>query len=166
MPSSPISGVLGCVFVPLQAVDMTILRFSQAHPDIPPPAYAHPGDSGFDIRAAVPREGVWVTDAQVTDIPTGLRFEIPEGFELQIRPRSGLSASIIIANAPGTIDSGYRGELMVRLLAHPGRNLIVDRGMRIAQAVLAPVYRAELTLVDAVDGDTARGEGRFGSTGV
>ena len=83
---------------------MTLLRYSQEHDDIEPPSYAHPGDAGFDLRAAVPEDGVWIDPDSVVDLPTGLRFEIPEGYELQIRPRSGLSKSIRILNAPGTVD--------------------------------------------------------------
>lgn len=145
---------------------MTLLRYSQAHPDLDPPAYAHPGDAGFDLRAAVGANGIWVVDHRIDDIPTGLRFEIPEGFELQIRPRSGLSRYLSIVNAPGTVDSGYRGEVCIRLTAQPGQVFHLTRGTRIAQAVLAPVIRADLRPVDMIDCDTARGEGKFGSTGT
>lgn len=143
-----------------------LLRFSQAHDDLPLPAYAHDDDAGFDICAAVPREGVYVTAHNWMDIPTGLRFEVPKGFELQIRPRSGLSAHIRILNAPGTIDSGYRGELKIRVSAQPWETYHVKRGERIAQAVLTPVYQAVFVRVDDVSSDTPRGEGGFGSTGT
>lgn len=147
-------------------IQMTLLRFSQAHDDIEPPSYAHGGDAGFDIRAAVSEYGLHMDAYMVYDIPTGLRFEIPEGFELQIRPRSGMSKQIVILNAPGTIDEGYRGELFVRASARLGQLPFIYRGMRIAQAVLAPVYRADLQRVAEISIETARGEGGFGSTGA
>lgn len=145
---------------------MTLLRFTLDHDDIEPPSYAHEGDAGFDIRAAVPEWGVHLDAYMTYDIPTGLRFEIPEGYELQIRPRSGMSKQIVILNSPGTIDAGYRGELMVRISARLGQLPFIHRGMRIAQAVLAPVYRAQLERTDEIACDTARGEGGFGSTGA
>jgi len=144
---------------------MTLLRYSQAHDDLESPSYAHPGDAGFDIRAAVPQDGLLIDDHDVVDIPTGLRFEIPDGYEIQIRPRSGVSKYLRILNAPGTVDCGYRGELFVRVLAQPGTDYTVKRGDKIAQAVLAPVYRAILEQIPEVSCDTARGEGGFGSTG-
>lgn len=142
------------------------LRFSQEFDDIETPAYAHEGDAGFDLRAAVPPEGVLIYPNQAFDVPTGLRFDIPDGWELQIRPRSGLSSQITILNSPGTVDSGYRGEIKVRIAARPGVLFPLNRGDRIAQAVLAPVYRANLEQVDDISCNTARGEGGFGSTGV
>lgn len=144
---------------------MTLLSYSKAHDDIESPSYAHPGDSGFDIRAAVPKDGLFVDDHDVVDVPTGLRFAIPEGYELQIRPRSGLSKFLRILNAPGTVDSGYRGEIFVRVLAQPGTEYVINRGDKIAQAVLAPVYRALLEELSEIPTNTARGEGGFGSTG-
>lgn len=144
---------------------MTLLRFSQEHDDLEPPSYAHESDAGFDVRAAIHKDGLWVSADRVVDVPTGLRFEIPDGYELQIRPRSGLSEHIRILNAPGTIDAGYRGEIIVRIAAQPWTAYHLKRGERIAQAVLAPVYRALFEKVPYVSSDTARGEGRFGSTG-
>lgn len=145
---------------------MIPLRFTLEHDDIDPPSYAHEGDAGFDIRAAVPEYGVHLHYQTILDVPTGLRFEIPEGYELQIRPRSGMSKQITILNAPGTIDSGYRGELFIRVSGRPGQLAFISRGMRIAQAVLAPVYRADLQRTDEISRDTTRGEGKFGSTGA
>lgn len=144
---------------------MTLLRFSQEHDDIELPSYAHHGDAGFDLRAAVPADGLWIGPNGVVDIPTGLRFEIPDGYEIQIRPRSGLSKSLRILNSPGTVDYGYRGEVMIRVAAQPWTTVHIKRGDRIAQAVLAPVYRAILERIPEVSNDTARGEGGFGSTG-
>ena len=131
------------------------------------PVYATSGAAAFDIKC---RDNVtldWLRGAQL--IRTGLRMEIPEGYELQIRPRSGLAKKgLIILNSPGTIDSDYRGEIMV--LAKLGREnkngkLAFLRGDRIAQCVLAPVTRALFHYVEELD-DTDRGIGGFGSTGV
>lgn len=144
---------------------LLILRYSQEFPDIDPPAYAHIGDAGFDLRAAVPEEGLLVDEFGVFDVPTGLRFDLPHGWELQIRPRSGLSKYLTVVNAPGTIDSAFRGEVKVRISARPGVSYTIQRGERIAQAVLAPIYRAGLIQVAEITSDTERGEGGFGSTG-
>jgi dUTP pyrophosphatase len=100
-------------------------------------------------------------------VPTGLKLAIPDGYELQVRPRSGLALKhgLTVANAPGTIDSDYRGELMV-LLANLGpAPVTITRGMRIAQLVVAPVVRGRWVVVDEVAADTVRGSGGFGSTG-
>lgn len=145
---------------------MIPLRFTLEHDDIDPPSYAHEGDAGFDIRAALPESGAFLTETTVLDVPTGLRFEIPDGYELQIRPRSGMSRQVTILNAPGTVDAGYRGELFIRISARPGKVVLITRGMRVAQAVLAPVYRADLQRTTEISCDTTRGEGKFGSTGV
>lgn len=135
---------------------------------LPAPAYAHPSDAGFDVRAAIP-------DGELLDlgpndraaIPTGLRFAIPEGYELQVRSRSGLSLNyaLIVLNAPGTVDAGYTGELKV-ILANLGAEAVaVVRGDRIAQVVMAPVTRADLAQIDSVDAGE-RGDAGFGSTGT
>lgn len=132
------------------------------------PAYAHPGDAGCDLCAALPgNEVIW--PGQVKAIPTGIRMAVPEGFEMQIRSRSGLSLkNLVVANSPGTIDAGFRGEVRV-ILRHAGKTedgpITIEPGMRIAQAVFAPVFRVVFERVDSLD-DTARGEGGFGSTGV
>jgi dUTP pyrophosphatase len=129
------------------------------------PAYATAGAAGMDLLAAV--------DAPVTLppggralIPTGFAMALPEGFELQIRPRSGLALKhgIVLPNAPGTIDEDYRGEVQVIMMNTGTEAFIVTRGMRIAQAVLAPVWRAAWIEVENLD-NTARGTGGFGSTG-
>ena len=129
------------------------------------PAYATTGAAGMDLLAAV-AEPVTVAPRARALIPTGLRVAIPEGHELQIRPRSGLALKngITLPNTPGTIDSDYRGELGVILLNTSDTPFVVERGMRIAQAVLAPVLRVEWLEVEELD-DTARGAGGFGSTG-
>jgi dUTP pyrophosphatase len=99
-------------------------------------------------------------------VPTGLAVAVPAGYELQVRPRSGLALKhgITCVNAPGTIDSDYRGEIKVILGNTGDENFLISRGDRIAQLVLAPVTRAEVTLVESLD-DTTRGDGGFGSTG-
>ena len=133
---------------------------------LPLPAYATAGAAGMDLLAAV-REAVTVPPGGRALIPTGLMLALPPGHELQIRPRSGLALrhGIVLPNSPGTIDEDYRGELQVIVLNAGDTPFIVERGMRIAQAVLAPVLRAEWEEVADLDG-TARGTGGFGSTGT
>ena len=133
--------------------------------DLPLPDYATAGAAAMDLLAAVTEPvTVWIGDRVL--IPTGLRVALPPRHELQIRPRSGLAFrhGITVANAPGTIDEDYRGEVMVILLNAGDAQFIVTRGMRIAQAVLAPVVRAVWDEVSELD-ETARGDGGFGSTG-
>ncbi len=133
---------------------------------LPLPGYATAGSSGMDLLAAVNRE-VTLSPGEVRAIPTGLIFEIPAGMEIQIRPRSGLALkhSITCLNSPGTIDADYRGEVKI-ILANLGKMPFhIGRGMRIAQAVLMPVFQAVLTPVDGLT-ETGRGDGGFGSTGV
>lgn len=130
------------------------------------PFYATQGAAGMDIRALLD-EPVTLEPGQVQCIPTGLRVAIPEGFELQIRPRSGLSlkSQVIPLNTPGTIDSDYRGEVKV-ILANLGKSSFeVTNGMRVAQMVAAPYYQVQWNRVDALD-ETRRGEHGFGGTGI
>jgi dUTP pyrophosphatase len=129
------------------------------------PAYATAGAAGMDILAAV-SDPVTIPPAGRALIPTGFAIALPPGFELQIRPRSGLALKhgIVLPNSPGTIDEDYRGEVQIIVLNGSGEHFTVTRGMRIAQAVLAPVYRAAWTETETLN-DTARGAGGFGSTG-
>ncbi len=130
------------------------------------PAYATAGAAGMDVVAAVDRD-LTLAPGERAAVPTGLRLAIPDGYEVQVRPRSGLALKhgLTVANAPGTIDSDYRGELQV-LLANLGLAAVtITRGMRIAQLVVAPVVRGRWAVVDAVAADTVRGAGGFGSTG-
>jgi dUTP pyrophosphatase len=129
------------------------------------PAYATDGAAGMDLLAAV-HDPVRIRPARRVLIPTGFCIALPTGFELQIRPRSGLAIKhgVVLPNAPGTIDEDYRGEVQVILLNASDEDFVVTRGMRIAQAVVAPVFHAVWTEVDSLD-DTARGAGGFGSTG-
>ena len=130
------------------------------------PAYATDGAAGMDIQAALETETV-LTPGQLMAVPTGLAMAIPQGFEIQVRPRSGLALrhGLTIANAPGTIDSDYRGEVKIMLINLGQDDVTITRGMRIAQLVVAPVSRALLQVVDSLD-STDRGSGGFGSTGV
>jgi len=129
------------------------------------PHYATAGAAGMDILAAVDKP-VRIAPAGRVLIPCGFCIALPTGFELQIRPRSGLALKhgIVLPNSPGTIDEDYRGEVQVILLNASEEYFLVTRGMRIAQAVLAPVLRATWTEVEELDA-TARGAGGFGSTG-
>ncbi len=133
--------------------------------DLPLPTYATAGAAGMDLLAAVAAP-VTVTPGGRALIPTGLAIALPPGHELQIRPRSGLALrhGIVVANSPGTIDEDYRGELQVILLNAGDAPFTVERGMRVAQAVLAPVVRAAWAEVVVLD-ETGRGAGGFGSTG-
>ncbi len=131
------------------------------------PAYETLGAAGMDVRAAVAEDApIVLAPGQRAMVPTGLSVAIPEGFEIQMRPRSGLAAKhgLTCLNAPGTIDSDYRGELKVILINHGAEAFTVARGERIGQMVLAAVTRIVWDEVDSLD-DTARGTGGFGSTG-
>jgi dUTP pyrophosphatase len=130
------------------------------------PAYATEGAAALDLLAAL-TEPVTIAPGARALIPTGLRVALPPGHELQIRPRSGLALKhgITLPNTPGTIDEDYRGEIKVILLNAGDAPFTVERGMRIAQAVLAPVLRIEWREVDALDASTRDGGG-FGSTGI
>ncbi len=133
--------------------------------NLPLPTYATAGAAGMDLLAAVDAPVVVQPLARAL-IPTGLSIALPPGHELQIRPRSGLALrhGIVLPNSPGTIDEDYRGELQIILLNMGSEPFAVERGMRIAQAVLAPVVRACWVEVDDLDA-TARSAGGFGSTG-
>jgi dUTP pyrophosphatase len=130
------------------------------------PDYATAGAAGMDVLAAV-EAPVSIAPGKRALIPTGFAIALPPGFELQIRPRSGLALKhgIVLPNSPGTIDEDYRGEVGIILLNASEEHFLITRGMRIAQAVLAPVFRAAWVEVEDLD-QTARGAGGFGSTGV
>lgn len=131
--------------------------------DLDLPAYATNGAAGMDVVSA---EDVTIQPAGRHAVATGLAVAIPQGYEIQVRPRSGLALKhgITVPNTPGTIDSDYRGELKVILINHGSEPFAISRGDRVAQLVLAPVTRATWMEVDELD-ETARGEGGFGSTG-
>jgi len=131
------------------------------------PAYETLGAAGMDVRAALPETDPMVlTPGQRAMVPTGLSVAIPQGYEIQMRPRSGLAAKhgITCLNTPGTIDSDYRGELKVILINHGTDAFTIARGERIGQMVLAPVTRIVWHEVESLD-ETERGAGGFGSTG-
>lgn len=129
------------------------------------PAYATDGAAGMDVVAALDLPVTLAPGTRMA-VPTGLCLAIPHGFEVQVRPRSGLALKhgLTVANAPGTIDSDYRGEVMVLLVNLGDAPVLIERGQRIAQLVVAPVTRGVLVKVDTLN-DTARGAGGFGSTG-
>jgi dUTP pyrophosphatase len=133
---------------------------------LPLPSYATAGAAGADLCAAVASELV-LDPGERTAVPTGLMLEIPEGYEGQVRPRSGLAikTGLTIVNAPGTIDSDYRGELKVLLINLGSESVSIVRGDRIAQLLIAPVTRSAFIETDGVSA-SERGEGGFGSTGV
>ncbi len=133
--------------------------------DLPMPSYATLGAAAFDVCAAVTDE-IIIAPGKRALIPTGLHFEIPEGYEIQVRPRSGLALKngITFPNSPGTIDSDYRGELKIIMQNLGEEPFTVKRGDRIAQLVLAPVIRADFQVVQELT-ETQRSHGGFGSTG-
>ena len=132
------------------------------------PAYETPGSAGMDVRAAVPEgQPVSIRPGKRALIPTGFIFEIPPGYEVQVRPRSGLAFKngITCLNTPGTIDCDYRGEVQVLLINHGQAPFVIKRGDRIAQMVVAPVTQIAWTIVEQLD-QTERGSGGYGSTGI
>ena len=134
--------------------------------DLALPSYATEGAVGIDIAAAV-NKPTYLQPGKTMAIPTGFAMELPAGYEAQIRPRSGLALKhgITVANAPGTIDSDYRGEIAVILLNNGKKSFTIKRGMRIAQMVIAEVTIITPIEVDDLD-ETKRAAGRFGSTGL
>ena len=143
-------------------VSVRIKRLPHGH-GLDLPAYATSGSAGMDVLSA---ESVTIRPGQRHAVATGLSVAIPQGYEIQVRPRSGLAFKhgISVPNTPGTIDSDYRGELKVILINHGSDDFPIARGDRIAQLVLAPVTQAAWEEVEELD-ETARGEGGFGSTG-
>jgi len=142
---------------------MTV-KVLRTDPEAQLPAYAHPGDAGMDVRSI---ENVTLSPGARALVRTGLVLELPPDAEAQVRPRSGLALKhgVTVLNTPGTIDAGYRGEVGVILVNLGSEPFAVEKGMKIAQLVVAPVARAEIVEVAAVDA-TDRGAGGFGSTGV
>ena len=135
--------------------------------DLPLPEYESAQAAGMDLRAAIEDDGQ-LTGAPGARclVPTGLAIALPAGFEAQVRPRSGLALKhgITVLNSPGTIDADYRGELMVPLVNHGDEPFRIERGMRIAQMIVAPVVQVAVEVVSVLSG-TDRGRGGFGSTG-
>jgi dUTP pyrophosphatase len=141
-----------------------VIPIRRLDPDLPLPAYAHPGDAGADLVAA---EDAELAPGARAAVRTGIAVAIPQGYVGLVHPRSGLAArlGVTVLNAPGTVDAGYRGEVLVILVNHDREQTVkISRGDRIAQLVVQRVERAEFQVVDELD-DTARGAGGTGSTG-
>ena len=140
------------------------LRFRKVHPDAVLPSYAHPSDAGMDVRSV---EGLTIAPGKRALVHTGLVMLLPPKYEAQVRPRSGLAlkSGVTVLNTPGTIDSGYRGEVGVILANFGDTDFQVKKGDKIAQIVIAPVTQPEIVETDFID-ETDRGTGGFGSTGA
>lgn len=140
------------------------LRFKRIHPDAVLPAYAHQSDAGMDVRSVA---DVVIPPGGRALVPTGLVAVIPPMHELQVRPRSGLALKhgVTVLNTPGTVDSGYRGEIGVILANFGDKDFAVAKGDKVAQLVFAPVVQPEIVETDTID-ETDRGAGGFGSTGA
>jgi dUTP pyrophosphatase len=148
-------------------VDLEILKMDER---VETPFYATKASAGFDLKAFIPEQGEIILKAGSRDkIPTGLKMVIPQGFEVQIRPRSGLAFKhgISLTNTPGTIDSDYRGELQILIINHGDEDFVIKHGERVAQAVIAPVWQANFKEISELpdESDNDRGSGGFGSTG-
>ena len=146
-------------------MNMIPFQFKRLSPLATVPHYQTEHAAGMDLHAAL-EDSVEIFSGDIELIPCGFAMSIPEGFEAQVRPRSGLSTrhGISLPNAPGTIDSDYRGEVKVPLINLGRDSFTVEPGMRIAQMVICPIYRAQIEEVSELS-DTARGQGGFGSTG-
>ncbi len=155
----------------MSAPEIAVMPLGHFDLELPLPAYETAGAAGMDLRASLQPDdrasGIKLPSQGRVLVPTGLAMAIPPGFEGQIRPRSGLAArhGITQLNTPGTVDSDYRGEVMVLLVNLGSETFVIRHGERIAQMVVAPVMQARLAWADALP-DTARGAGGFGSTGA
>jgi dUTP pyrophosphatase len=155
----------------VSAVAVRLRRLPGADPDLPLPAYETAGSVGMDVRANLPEAsratGIELAPGARALVPTGLTVALPEGYEIQLRPRSGLALreGITLLNTPGTIDSDYRGEVGVVLVNLSSQPMTIEHGMRIAQMVLAPVVRIDWVETEALE-QSPRGTGGFGSTGT
>ena len=149
----------------MENINIKIKRISKEFKDIPLPEYATEGSAGMDIRAAI-SEPVIVKMGEIVIVPTNLSVEIPQGYEIQVRPRSGLAAKhgIGILNSPGTIDSDYRGEIKIILINFGKEDFTVLKGERVAQLIVSRVFRADLIEEKSLN-KSKRGTGGFGHTG-
>jgi dUTP pyrophosphatase len=140
------------------------VQMTRIHPDAIVPHYVHPGDSGMDVYSI---EDLTIAPGETAFVHTGLKIAVPEGYEAQMRPKSGLALknSVTLLNSPGTVDSGYRGELCVIMINHGREPFQVKKHTKIAQMVICPVVHADVVEVLSLD-ETVRGEGGFGSTGL
>jgi dUTP pyrophosphatase len=146
-------------------VEIKIKKLNPEFDDIPVPSYATSGSAGMDVRAAV-KDEIIVESNSISLVPTNLSAEIPKGYEIQVRPRSGLAANhgIGILNSPGTIDSDYRGEIKIIMINLGKEKFTIKRGDRIAQLVVSKVFTANLIQADDLN-HSKRGKGGFGHTG-
>ena len=149
----------------MKKIDLLIKRISESYKNVPLPKYATEGSSGMDVRAAIENPLV-LPAGKVALVATNLSVEIPLGYEIQVRPRSGLAAKngIGVLNSPGTIDSDYRGEVKIILFNFGSEDFVINSGDRIAQLVIAEVIQAKIIESDNLN-DSERGEGGFGHTG-
>ena len=149
----------------MAVITLPVKRLPNAK-NLPLPSYATPLSSGMDLYAAITSPRM-LHPHQSELIPTGISMAMPDGMEAQVRSRSGLAAKngIFVLNSPGTIDADYRGEISVLLFNASDKVFLIERGMKIAQLVIAPVFRVNWAELDAL-GDSERGAGGFGSTGV
>tara|TARA_A100000164_G_scaffold173254_1_gene153860 strand:+ start:31 stop:483 length:453 start_codon:yes stop_codon:yes gene_type:complete len=143
------------------------IKIKSINNDISIPSYETSSSAGLDLRAYLPEGSIGLSPKETKLIGTGLYFEIPEGFEVQIRPRSGLALKkgVSVLNSPGTIDADYRGEIKILLINHGSEPFIVEHEMRIAQMIVARYERIEFEVVKSLS-DSKRGSGGFGSTGT
>ncbi len=147
----------------MEQLQINIIKIS-GHEDLPLPRYMSAQAAGMDIFAAVPTDDL-IAPGQRKKIPTGIAIALPEGYEAQIRPRSGLALhhGITLLNSPGTIDADYRGEIALIIINHSDVPFVVQRGMRLAQMVIQKVFQAKWNEVSQLN-DTSRGAGGFGHT--
>ena len=145
---------------------MTKILIKRLSKEVPLPKYETSGSSGMDLAANI-NANIEISPGKTAIVPTGLALSIPKGFEVQIRPRSGLAANqkISVLNTPGTIDADYRGEIKVILINLGQESFKVEKGLRVAQMVVCPIVQAQLKEVDDLS-ETERGKGGFGSTGT
>ena len=149
-----------------EKISVKFKRISNEFNDVPLPSYTTSGASGMDIRAAL-KEDLIIKKSEVVLVPTNISVQIPEGFEIQVRPRSGLAAKygMGILNSPGTIDADYRGEVKIIMMNFGKEDFKISCGDRIAQLVLSKVYFADLSEADELE-ESKRGDGGFGHTGI
>jgi dUTP pyrophosphatase len=156
-----------CIGEEAMTIEVRVIRLAHGQ-DLALPEYQSSAAAGLDLVAAIPRNARLVLEPGGRDlVPTGIAIELPDGYEAQIRPRSGIAMrfGVTILNAPGTIDADYRGEICVLLVNHGAEAFEIARGDRIAQMVIAPVARARLVEVESLS-SSQRGAGGFGSTGI
>lgn len=149
-------------------VEVLVKTLDHYDPEFELPFYATEGAAGADIRASIPeKKSLIVKPGERVLVPTGLSMEIPFGFEVQVRPRSGLSlkTQLMVVNSPGTIDCDYRGEVNIIIGNFGKEDFTIEHGLRIAQLVIAPVIQAKYSVTNSL-GETKRGAGGFGSTGT